>query len=75
MSIVGGAATMRLRWAETLGGPEVLSGLGLSKKEVQRQEIIYEIYSTEKDFVEDMEIIIEVCFFLLGGGGFEFFFC
>ncbi|KAJ3280108.1 Myosin 10A, isoform D [Borealophlyctis nickersoniae] len=60
VSIVGGAALQRPRWVDVMGGPEAVAKLGLSKKEIQRQEVIHEIYTTEKDYVEDLEIIIEV---------------
>ncbi|TPX67259.1 hypothetical protein SpCBS45565_g03905 [Spizellomyces sp. 'palustris'] len=60
VSIVGVPHVTRQRWVETMGGVEEVAKMGLSKKEVQRQEVIHEIQSTEKDYVEDLEIIINL---------------
>ncbi|KAJ3125743.1 Myosin 10A, isoform D [Nowakowskiella sp. JEL0407] len=60
VSILGAPAGTRPRWVEWMGGQEAVEKLGLSKKEIHRQEVIYEIITTEKDYVEDLGIIVEV---------------
>lgn len=60
VSIVGAPAVMKPRWVDFMGGNEAVSKLGLTKKEIQRQEVIYEILTTERDYVNDLEIVIEV---------------
>ncbi|KAI8822520.1 rho guanine nucleotide exchange factor [Fimicolochytrium jonesii] len=53
-------AIPRQRWVDVMGGAEEVAKLGLDKKEIQRQEVIHEIAVTEKDYVADLEIIINV---------------
>ncbi|KAJ1540589.1 hypothetical protein HK096_010817, partial [Nowakowskiella sp. JEL0078] len=60
VSIVGAPAGMRPRWVDWMGGNEAVAKLGLSKKEIQRQEVIYEVIATEKDYIEDLGTVIEV---------------
>ncbi|KAI8833753.1 hypothetical protein BC829DRAFT_407635 [Chytridium lagenaria] len=60
VSIVGTPAEMKKTWAEFMGGAEVLDRLQISKQERKRQEVVFEILSTEKDYVDDLNIIIDV---------------
>ncbi|KAJ3216189.1 Myosin 10A, isoform D [Dinochytrium kinnereticum] len=60
VAIVGAPAEIRQTWLEHLGGQEAADRLGISKQERKRQEIIYEILCTEKDYVNDLETVIEV---------------
>ncbi|TPX38315.1 hypothetical protein SmJEL517_g00307 [Synchytrium microbalum] len=60
ISIVGAPAASKMRWAEWMGGEEVIAKLNLSKSERQRQEVIYEVIQTEKDYVEDLDIVAEI---------------
>lgn len=59
VSIVSGAAQIKQRWVEIVGESEV-EKLNLSKKEVQRQEVIREVFNTEQDYIEDLEVIINL---------------
>ncbi|KAJ3189570.1 Myosin 10A, isoform D [Irineochytrium annulatum] len=43
-----------------MGGAEVVDKLGISKQERKRQEVIFEVLCTERDYVEDLETVIEV---------------
>lgn len=61
VSIVGAPAAVKERWMDIMGGADQVAQMNLSKKEIQRQEVIYEVWTTEKDFCEDLTIIIEVC--------------
>ena len=49
----------RLLWVDFMGGAEAVAKLNLSKQDIKRQEVIYEIISTEEDYVRDLEFIIE----------------
>ena len=49
----------RLLWVDFMGGQEAVAKLNLSKQDIKRQEVIYEIISTEEDYVRDLEFIIE----------------
>ncbi len=60
VSMIGGHAAVKKGWVDSMGGGEEVGKLGLTKKEIQRQEVIYEVMTTEKDFVEDLAIVIEV---------------
>ncbi|KAJ3223727.1 hypothetical protein HK099_000747 [Clydaea vesicula] len=60
VSIVGAPAAVKQRWVDVMGGSDAVEKLEMSKKEIQRQEVIYEILTTEKDFVDDLNIIIEL---------------
>ncbi|KAJ3086942.1 Myosin 10A, isoform D [Quaeritorhiza haematococci] len=59
VSIVSGPASLKPRWVDHVGGQEVVDKLGLDKKEIQRQEVIHEFICTEKDYIDDLEIITE----------------
>ncbi|KAJ3106972.1 Myosin 10A, isoform D [Phlyctochytrium planicorne] len=60
VSIVGSPAETKKTWADFVGGPEAVEKLQISKQERKRQEVIFEIVSTERDYVEDLETIIDV---------------
>ncbi|KAJ3334259.1 Myosin 10A, isoform D [Blyttiomyces sp. JEL0837] len=60
VSIVGAPAETKPRWVDFAGGADVVEKLNLSKHERQRQEVIFEIVTTERDYVEDLEIVSEV---------------
>jgi hypothetical protein len=62
VAILGSPADSKPRWQDFVGGAEAVEKLNLSKQDRQRQEVIYEIITTEKDYVEDLEILIEVIF-------------
>lgn len=60
MAIMVTPQVLKPRWTEIMGGAEEVAKLGLTKKEIKRQEVIYEVLSTERDYIEDLDIIIEV---------------
>ena len=49
----------RLLWVDFMGGHENIAKLNLSKQDIKRQEVIYEIITTEEDYVRDLEYIVE----------------
>ena len=53
-------ATQRLLWVDYMGGHEAVEKLNLSKKEIKRQEVIYEIITTEQDYLNDLTLICDV---------------
>ncbi|KAJ3118691.1 Rho guanine nucleotide exchange factor 4 [Phlyctochytrium bullatum] len=59
VAIVGAPAGLRETWVEHMGGTEAVDKLGISKLERKRQEVIYEIMCTERDYVDDLETVIE----------------
>ncbi|KAJ3244838.1 Rho guanine nucleotide exchange factor 4 [Chytriomyces hyalinus] len=60
VAIVGQPMGLKKLWIDHIGGADVLEGLGISKTEKQRQEVIYEMITTERDYVGDLEIILNV---------------
>ena len=60
VSVVSALAISRPTWIESLGGHEAVEKYGLSKMEIKRQQVIYEILITERDYVQDLELIVEV---------------
>ncbi|KAJ3194523.1 Myosin 10A, isoform D [Irineochytrium annulatum] len=60
VSIIGVPAGPRQTWSDKMGGEAVVEALKISKQERRRQEIIYELISTEQDFVDDLYTVIEV---------------
>lgn len=58
--VVGAPATARQTWAQFAGGQEAIEKLGLTPQEVKRQEVIYEIFLTERDYLADLNVIVEV---------------
>ena len=60
VSLVGVHAEVKPLWVDFAGGPQAVEKLGLSKEEKRRQEVIFEVINTERDYVEDLETIIEV---------------
>ncbi|TPX30848.1 hypothetical protein SeMB42_g07856 [Synchytrium endobioticum] len=59
ISIVGAPAAVKMTWADRVG-EEAIAKLNLTKAEKQRQEVIYEAIQTERDYVNDLEIITEI---------------
>lgn len=57
VQILGAHAIARETWAHKIGGVETL---GLTKEEIKRQELIYEIFLTERDYVDDLKLIVDV---------------
>jgi hypothetical protein len=53
------APGQRLLWADFVGKEQV-EKLNLSKEEIKRQEVIFEIITTEEDYVEDLELILNL---------------
>jgi hypothetical protein len=49
----------RLLWVEYVGADNV-ELLSLSKQEIKRQEVIFEIITTEEDYVDDLELVLQV---------------
>ncbi|KAI8615789.1 hypothetical protein BC830DRAFT_1120934 [Chytriomyces sp. MP71] len=60
VAIMGAPQGLKKLWVESIGGTMALEALGISKMEKQRQEVIYEIVTTEKDYVADLEILLGV---------------
>jgi hypothetical protein len=54
------APGQRVLWVDFMGGAEQVATLNLSKQEIKRQEVIYEIICTEADYIHDLEIILEL---------------
>lgn len=57
---LGRAPGQRLLWVDYMGGADKVAELGLSKQDIKRQEVIYEIITTESDYVEDLDLVCEV---------------
>jgi len=62
---INGPAKLKMKWIEFIGGQEVADSMGLTKKDIKRQEVIYEMIDTEKDYVNDLSIIIEVFIYIV----------
>ncbi|KAJ3020230.1 Rho guanine nucleotide exchange factor 4 [Thoreauomyces humboldtii] len=60
VSFIGAQPVPRARWLETMGGAEAVAAMGLDKKMIQRQEVIREMILTERDYVQDLETIINI---------------
>ncbi len=60
IEFVNGPAKLKKKWVDFIGGQSVVDSMGLSKDSVKRQEVIYEMIDTERDYVNDLAIIIEV---------------
>ena len=65
----------RMLWADFIGGPDEVIKLDLSKQEIKRQEVIYEIITTESDYIQDLETVLEVKIILVLFLIFPFFSC
>lgn len=50
----------RMLWSDYMGGPDEVAKLNLTKQELKRQEVIYEIIATEADYIQDLETVLEV---------------
>jgi hypothetical protein len=60
IEFINGPAKLKKKWVDFIGGQSVVDSMGLSKNDVKRQEIIYEMIDTERDYVNDLSIIIEL---------------
>jgi hypothetical protein len=60
IAMVSAPAAVKELWTDVMGGTEAVKALGYSKQEIKRQEVIYEIFGTEKDYIQDIEYVIEV---------------
>ena len=61
VSVISQHAAVKQRWIDIMGGSEKVSKMPkFDKKEIQRQEVMYEILTTEKDYIDDLEIMINV---------------
>jgi len=60
IEFVNGPAALKKKWVDFIGGQSVIESMGLSKTNVKRQEVIYEMIDTERDYVNDLSIIIEL---------------
>jgi len=60
IEFVNGPAVLKKKWVDFIGGQSAVEKMGLSKTNVKRQEVIYEMIDTERDYVNDLSIIIEV---------------
>lgn len=50
----------RILWVDFMGGADEVAKLGMSKNDIKRQEVIFEIITTEADYIQDLETICEV---------------
>ncbi|ORX85188.1 hypothetical protein BCR32DRAFT_290853 [Anaeromyces robustus] len=60
IEFVNGPAKLKMKWVDFVGGQSSVDSLGLTKNSVKRQEVIYEMIDTERDYVNDLSIIIEL---------------
>ncbi|ORX64662.1 Dbl homology domain-containing protein [Anaeromyces robustus] len=60
IEFINGPAKLKKKWVDFMGGQAVVDNMGLSKDSIKRQEVIYEMIDTERDYVNDLSIIIEV---------------
>ncbi|OUM62223.1 hypothetical protein PIROE2DRAFT_62021 [Piromyces sp. E2] len=60
IEFVNGPAKLKMKWVDFMGGQSVVDSMNLSKEDIKRQEIIYEMIDTEKDYVNDLSLIIEL---------------
>jgi len=63
IEFINGPAKLKKKWVDFMGGQSVVDSMGLSKDSIKRQEVIYEMIDTERDYVNDLSIIIEVILF------------
>ncbi|KAI9141016.1 Dbl homology domain-containing protein [Paraphysoderma sedebokerense] len=47
-------------WVLSMGGPDEVQKLNLSKAEINRQEVIYEMAKTEQSYIKDLALVVEV---------------
>ncbi|KAJ3273942.1 Rho guanine nucleotide exchange factor 4 [Terramyces sp. JEL0728] len=50
----------RILWVDFMGGPDEVAKLGMTKNEIKRQEVIFEIITTEADYIQDLETLCEL---------------
>ncbi|OUM60901.1 hypothetical protein PIROE2DRAFT_62858 [Piromyces sp. E2] len=55
----------RQKWSDLVSSSTIEN---LSKKEIQRQEVMFEMINTEKDYLKDLKIVMENCFELVHTG-------
>jgi len=60
IEFVNGPAQLKKKWVDFMGGQAAVDAMGLTKNNIKRQEVIYEMIDTEKDYVNDLSIIIEL---------------
>ena len=63
VTMVSVPVTSRMLWSDVMiqnMGETDYSKLNLTKIEVKRQEVIYEVFMTEKDYINDIKIVLEV---------------
>lgn len=60
IEFINGPAKLKKKWVDFMGGQSVVDSMGLSKDSIKRQEVIYEMIDTERDYVNDLSIIIEL---------------
>jgi len=60
IEFVNGPAKLKMKWVDFIGGQSVVDSMGLTKKSIKRQEVIYEMIDTERDYVNDLSIIINL---------------
>jgi hypothetical protein len=59
-SMITRSPGQRILWVDYIGGNDIVMKLNLTKQEIKRQEVIYEIITTEEDYVQDLEFLLEV---------------
>jgi len=60
IEFINGPAKLKKKWVDFIGGQAAVDNMRLSKDSVKRQEVIYEMIDTERDYVNDLSIIIEL---------------
>ncbi|KAJ1554107.1 Rho guanine nucleotide exchange factor 4 [Cladochytrium tenue] len=60
VAIVGKLADSRPRWVEYAAALSNGKAPDVGERELLRQEVIYEIISTERDYIDDLELILQV---------------
>ncbi|KAG0237011.1 hypothetical protein BGW41_000303 [Actinomortierella wolfii] len=57
MTTILGSGFFKPLWQHTMITPEEIAKLGLTSQEIQRQETIFELIFTEKEYIEDLKTI------------------
>ncbi|KAG4085729.1 hypothetical protein H8356DRAFT_1738822 [Neocallimastix lanati (nom. inval.)] len=60
IEFINGPAKLKMKWVDFIGGQSVVDSMGLTKKSIKRQEVIFEMIDTERDYVNDLSIIINL---------------
>ncbi|KAJ3199483.1 Myosin 10A, isoform D [Entophlyctis luteolus] len=59
--VVGATAPAKMLWVGWIGGPEALGRLPpMSQSERRRQEVIFEIVATEREYIADLELVKQI---------------